>query len=1283
MYIYYIEKMELYRQILIKLCVIITFCFSIILIIDELYNIGFFTFKYTYLYNYGTFLAKFNNVQTIEYETNRFNLYNNIHFLFKDIYNKSYFNYLLIIVITLLSIIITIAYGIYFHKTFIIDQSEICSIDPKSEEMSFIKQILKCLFGDLHKLIPNCTLNYLIAFIILIIIPFTYIFKLVFSIDLTPNSNTMFLSFFYSIMIIGLLFTYTYYIFNDTKFNDIYEKITPILIHLIATIIFIASGYIYKYFYDKYTNYNLNTYTDKTILFDIYKQTPPIKPKIIEKPIYKNIDLLSTFKYINDGKDPNYDIKKTIMDDYYSSIKNYENDMKYYTQRYNTYNNSTTAKLNDSTSFFEITLNICGLNNKMHLFIIGLLLFAILIYYNTNNSDIIYICIIYLLTFLIIITIINAIQYYNTYVNKYIVYEPLAHYKNDMITANTRLNLSLSAIDTGEKFYKILTNSNTNSNSIIIYNKTSKDIIADIVRLKDMKFYNYTTIETINKDIINLTTEAKSDINNDIDAILYLSTDKATTDTFYKDLISTTIISYIRKDNTNKYNFRPNNLVTIIYGYKSNNNISQTYDLRNYYKYLYYIFIQYLKLINAIKILEKYKYHYIILQQYSLKLSTIVKLLEPYINYEIVNGINNTLLSQIDTNNSTIINTFDVAYIPNLVELIDKLEQNYLINFDAKLLYHSNIVYLESTLTDYQYIFKKKLQYSSTLFTVSDASTQVSNALTTQSGSTTYLTNSITHHIYLTNSINALSSFIAIIQIKLIGLLDITNKNLIPSGSQLQLNSTVNYNYIYISDSTSITIANTNTKFEKYATIAANALVSVQVILNNVFELPLSIIIDNNVSSCVCNIATAKYILINNIGTNQFTSIKINNNVILKISLLSNIYYYTNAANDTTLTIPYNYIGITKNKNNFQNIILAVLYNNLINITSQFKTIELQALISAGNYKSNAIYPVNIPNVLQPDPFATIYSAVFTTIDITGNLSYSNKHFLNNTSITDALNITDGATITPFIVLLYNIYMSNIAYLPNILEYLIYSELDVNAILENNYKYFFTTDAITKNLFKLTSYINKTKSKNEIIEIYEKNSNIISLIFSLYNNLFTFLKTQFKNLNSQLCIVSTDITTIEKTIYNYITSISTKTNAANSAGNTLFLASYYNTFAANLIFATIKNITEKYTNISKHITYFFNIIVFLLQNLDINTNTERSVITENYKFYNTEDYTKSDPIFSRRLTINNDYYSKYNNLDTKQLTYFKINADNVSYNFPILMVIFLVILGGEPLFIKS
>ena len=81
-----------------------------------------------------------------------------------------------------------------------------------------------------------------------------------------------------------------------------------------------------------------------------------------------------------------------------------------------------------------------------------------------------------------------------------------------------------------------------------------------------------------------------------------------------------------------------------------------------------------------------------------------------------------------------------------------------------------------------------------------------------------------------------------------------------------------------------------------------------------------------------------------------------------------------------------------------------------------------------------------------------------------------------------------------------------------------------------------------------------------------------------------------------------------------------------------------------------------------------------------NNSSTISAITANYNFYNKEEIIK-EPI-RKQLIINCDYNSKYNKLDTKQLSYFSTNANNVSYNFPILMVIFIIVLG-EPVFIKS
>ena len=115
-------------------------------------------------------------------------LYNNINFLFKDIFNKSYFNYLITIVATLITILCCIAYGVYFYYKFIVEQPDVCSYDEETN-LSLPKQLLKCLCDECHKLIPNCTTNYFIVFIILIMIPLSYIFKTMFNINFTPNSD--------------------------------------------------------------------------------------------------------------------------------------------------------------------------------------------------------------------------------------------------------------------------------------------------------------------------------------------------------------------------------------------------------------------------------------------------------------------------------------------------------------------------------------------------------------------------------------------------------------------------------------------------------------------------------------------------------------------------------------------------------------------------------------------------------------------------------------------------------------------------------------------------------------------------------------------------------------------------------------------------------------------------------------------------------------------------------------------------------------------------------------
>ena len=149
-------------NVITNIAIIITFIFTLVLIVDEIYNIGVFAINYTYNYNYGTFHSKFNNIQTIEYETNRYNVYNKTNFLYKDIFNKSYFNFLMKVAITFITVLFVIAYGIYYYEKFITDMPLQCNFINAD---TFLKKALKCICDKCHELIPNCTTNYFISFI--------------------------------------------------------------------------------------------------------------------------------------------------------------------------------------------------------------------------------------------------------------------------------------------------------------------------------------------------------------------------------------------------------------------------------------------------------------------------------------------------------------------------------------------------------------------------------------------------------------------------------------------------------------------------------------------------------------------------------------------------------------------------------------------------------------------------------------------------------------------------------------------------------------------------------------------------------------------------------------------------------------------------------------------------------------------------------------------------------------------------------------------------------------
>ena len=167
----------------------IVFFIALIIIIDEIYNITKFTYRYTYLYNYGKINENICSINNIEYEKARFRIYNEInnYKLEKDLYNKTWINYLQYISILTFAILLSISFGYLFYNLFV-SNNEDC-IETDINNMSFIKQILQCICADCHIYIPNCFLNYLMVFFLILVYPLIYLLKVGLNYDLTWNSG--------------------------------------------------------------------------------------------------------------------------------------------------------------------------------------------------------------------------------------------------------------------------------------------------------------------------------------------------------------------------------------------------------------------------------------------------------------------------------------------------------------------------------------------------------------------------------------------------------------------------------------------------------------------------------------------------------------------------------------------------------------------------------------------------------------------------------------------------------------------------------------------------------------------------------------------------------------------------------------------------------------------------------------------------------------------------------------------------------------------------------------
>jgi len=520
---------------------------GILIIIDEIFHISKFCYKYTYLYNYGKLnenICKKDNNNLIEYETARYRIYNEInkYKLEKDLFNKNWINYAVFVSIVIISLLICISFGYLFYYFFILKNAN-CELNETNK--SFLNLLLECL--SIKTKLPNCTFNYIILYTIIFIYPLIFILKFLFKIDYTLENKKIFFKIFHFLIFISFCY-YTFLLTQIKDDKDDYWNMNKITIFAIFIIVFYVANYLYNKAYEDYYNINKDTniYSgNKTIVgilnkyfnfsinnqddfrdinfFEIYKQEEPEKPKEPTKPDdYNSFKICENFTDEKNKYCYNYKEKK---EDYFKlkrGVEKYNDEKKKYDKEMNTYNMKFNIYKNNKLDFPEfvpvltnLLPNLLGANKTSHILLFILMIIIYIYYYylklykkNEFANFVYYTILVYVISILSIYVLSNSILTYNTYVNKYLIYEPIAYYKEDLFNMDILFNALLNKdsdknkTDNYIKLYnqinsKSLSTFGKSSESSSTPSKTSKELINDLKSNQQITFPSVSDTDNI------------------------------------------------------------------------------------------------------------------------------------------------------------------------------------------------------------------------------------------------------------------------------------------------------------------------------------------------------------------------------------------------------------------------------------------------------------------------------------------------------------------------------------------------------------------------------------------------------------------------------------------------------------------------------------------------------------------------------------------------------------------------------------------------------------------
>lgn len=483
-----IEQFNIYVK---QIIYIVSFFVIFYIIIDELVRLSKFVFVYKYNYDYGNNLNNICGGNNIEYETGRFQTIHSINDnkLTNDVYNKSNYMLILLIIVLIFTFIICYCFGIYFYNS-VIEKNKCFSITD-FDNSSVLKQMIVCFLGEkLATNINTCVFYYIILFSIIALIPISILLNIILNFNIYISES--FYMPIFIILFISILIS-RYYVGIDISF----------ITFIIFLIVFISSLIFYKKVFDIYKNYSFSLddlYTNNQKIFpnkynntgddnfySIYSNKEPEIPKLIKTDrTYKISSISASPPYTiilekngsppasisvqpttnppteyTDNEKAAYDIfisNSSTDPDIISNYKKYLIDKNIYNEKMREYNekldfynkNNIFKNNNDNLSILDILLTFIGINNSNDistyiLILLGFLVVVIISLFISYN-DLLYNVFIIILNIFIIILLINSITTINTYINKYFIYINSKLYKYDISLINKKFSNILDNI---------------------------------------------------------------------------------------------------------------------------------------------------------------------------------------------------------------------------------------------------------------------------------------------------------------------------------------------------------------------------------------------------------------------------------------------------------------------------------------------------------------------------------------------------------------------------------------------------------------------------------------------------------------------------------------------------------------------------------------------------------------------------------------------------------------------------------------------------------------------